>query len=379
MASTWLTLAIALLSSVLVGLTVVVVVPISVAAPMTVSVDRVSFANTSVSVTLSVTSHRASTLSLTAVSAPGRIVPPAERPIFFVEDPGHPVLFGSAADVVFQLQRIERSLTVFGPPPPISVVSTSDLPSVLATNPRGIVMVLESGVLPTSVLPPNSTYLRAWLYGGGTLVWAGGPIGFFQQADGPSGARILPIGWRAQTQLLGYPLTDPTGNASALLPLGQSGDSTASAPSPYSSALATVYRGVPFGANLSQVFAHGGVDLGWDEPGPHARSSLVYLPEGYGSIFYFGGALSAPGSPGVADGGYSLAIDVARLLGTGFVPSPLGSPAYRHVAVDPFGSSSIRLDRVSPPTPAVLIVQSSVLGDDVFYWSNEISPGGTTP
>jgi hypothetical protein len=359
----------ALLVASAVGIATLFVVPALAAPAVSVRIVSASEQGGNLLITLQVTSHRASALPVTLAGAPGRLVSPNARPIYIVADPSFPSYFGSYADILGQTERVADQFAVFGSTAPLNFVTFAQLPAVLASHPNAVLVDIETGVLPSSILPPNSTAFVDWLSGGGTLVWAGGPLGFFQTGMENGAPVILHVGWGAQSAILGYDLVDPTGNSTAETPVAEPGLLEGTQASPYAVALSDVYQGVPYGANLTEVVVHGGTDLGWNAFGPHPRTSLALLPVGYGSIYFFGGGLGAYGGPSVADAGYALAIDLGRLLGDGFVPAYGSTPTYALVTVPAFGSVSELLTRPVHAGPSALVVQSSVAGVTTFFWS----------
>ena len=369
MVSRWAAPLTALLLALTVGVTTLFVVPTLAAPAISVRIVSAVESGGTLTVDLAVTSHRASPLPVTAVSAPGRLTAPDAREVYVLADSGYHTYFGSFADVVAQETRIQDQFGVYGRGPTLQQITFSDLPQVMAGHPNAVIVDIEGGLLPSSILPPNSTALVTWISGGGTLVWAGGPLGFFQIAPRGGVLTIVPAGWKAQTQILGYPLTDPTGNNTARTPLAEPGQLEGTLPSPYATALSNVYAGVPYGANVTEVSQHGGIDLGWDQLGTHPRTSLALLPVGYGSLYYFGGALGAYGGPSVADAGYALAIDLARLLGDGFTPAFTGGPTYIPTTVPAFGTVSVSLMRAASAGPSALLVQSAVAGVTTCFGS----------
>jgi hypothetical protein len=132
----------------------------------------------------------------------------------------------------------------------------------LATHPNATLVDLESGILPADMLAPNSTALADWLDGGGTLIWSGGPLGFYQSVADGKGNQVIRGTWAAQGELLGFPLVDPTGNNTSLAPVGEPGPLTGSTVAPVGDGLQTAYWGVPYGANTTVLAEHLGVDIG---------------------------------------------------------------------------------------------------------------------
>jgi hypothetical protein len=102
-------------------------------------------------------------------------------------------------------------------------------------------------------------------------------------------------------------------------------------------ALATQYYATPTGANVSELSAHGGIDLGLDtvgEAGASPRTSLAYVPVGSGGILFFGGADYSgyngyvPFAQGwITDGTAVISLDIALWLDLDSAPLAGGSNA----------------------------------------------------
>ncbi|HKV90260.1 MAG TPA: glycosyltransferase family 87 protein, partial [Thermoplasmata archaeon] len=231
-------------------------------------------------------------------------------------DPSYPDANGSYTASHEIAERVGLALEASGLSDPLRYVAAPGLPAALASEPTGTLLVL-GGTVPDTVLSSTNASLAAWIGGGGTLVWAGGPLGGSAGHPSASGFVWDSPGWSGQLGLAGYPLTDP----------GPRGPLEGSIVSPLGAALGVAYNATPAGANTTELYSRGGVDLGVDtDPGPHgtaARSSLVYQPVGRGGIFFFGGSLWVSKHPPlvVPTATLTLSDDLALLLATGLVPT----------------------------------------------------------
>jgi hypothetical protein len=320
------------------------------------------------------------TLRLTAGSTPLTvhvgILPGRERavgPVHVFNDAAYPDPNGSFTTTAEVLERTVLALAGTAHPPSVATVDGAALPALLAAGPPGTLVVL-GGLVPDSVLSNSSQLLATWVADGGTLIWAGGPLGASEGHPVPGGFVSDPLGWAGQLDLVHYPLSD----VGAPGPL-RSGNATGLA-----NALGTAYDGTPTGANTTAVASHGGVDLGLDgragSAGASLRSSLVYQPVGAGGVFYFGGSVWGAKQPplDVPTASFELADDLALLLGTGYVPAP-GPSASANLALDAGESVTLRLTVPVglAPNGLVALVTTPTLPTFLSIWSTTLAaPSG---
>jgi hypothetical protein len=240
----------------------------------------------------------------------------ASGPVHVFADAGFPDTNGSYSATLEIAERVSLALTQADAPSAVPIVDAEALPGLLASGPPGTLIVL-GGSVPDSVLSNTSDALGAWVAEGGTLIWAGGPLGGSAGHPAPGGFVWDSPGWNGQDDLVHYALSDA----------GPVGPLLAESASPLALAFGTAYNGTPTGANTTALAAHGGFDLGFDTPegsnGSAPRSSFVYQPVGSGGVFFFGGAQRASNAPplDVPAATFSLADDIALLLATGYVPA----------------------------------------------------------
>lgn len=305
--------------------------------------------------------------------------------IYVLLDPSYPGLYIAYPDEEFVVLHLIVFLKSMGADVPVVVVHGDQVAAALAADPRSA-LVIAGTPAPSSVLSPNSSLLAQWIRHGGTLFWAGGPLGFASGSALPGGGfRYDSLFWKGQISLVGFPLTDPgvvakPGTASRL-PLPPLYGVNAS---PLATALGIAYSATPDGANASRLAAHGGVSLGFESPSvenPAAGpwTSLAYVPVGNGGVFYFGGGdLSSyqgyvPYAQGwIVDGSVDASRDIALLAGVGFVPTAF-----------PFAQTEI-VSSTTEPTRATLtlantssgltiIVESATVGEILYFWSERTS------
>jgi hypothetical protein len=302
------------------------------------------------------------------------ILPGKERalgPVHVFNDAAYPDPNGSYTTTAEVTERVVLALGGMAHPPSISTIDASRLPSLLAAGPPGTLVVL-GGLVPDSVLSNSTRLLATWVSGGGTLIWAGGPLGASEGHPTSNGFDSDSLGWQGQLDLVHYPLSD----------VGAPGPLLSENGTALSDALGTSYDGTPTGANTSELAAHGGVDLGLDGHLGTARgslrSSLVYQPVGVGGVFYFGGSVWAAKQPplDVPTASFALADDLALLLGTGYVPAP-GPSAYADLNLAPGESITLRL--TVPLGVAsdglVVLVTTPTLPTFLSLWSSPLSVG----
>ncbi|MCI4370547.1 MAG: hypothetical protein L3J81_04370, partial [Thermoplasmata archaeon] len=182
------------------------------------------------------------------------ILPGTERfpgPIHVFADPSYPEPNGSFTTTEEVAERVALALSGSGDSVPIDTVNGGALPALLAAGPVGTLVVL-GGLVPDTVLSNSSTTLAAWVTGGGTLMWAGGPLGWSEGHPTPGGFVSDPLGWQGQLDLVHYPMSD----------VGRPGPLLSWNASPIAAAFGTTYNGTPAGADTSAVGGNGGVDLG---------------------------------------------------------------------------------------------------------------------
>lgn len=342
--------------------------PLSATIAPEASVDGVA------SVTATFTNARAVPLPLHVGTLPGRVQPAPSRAMMLV-DPSYPTIFGSYADVLALEQRVGALLVTAGAPTQLEPETAAGLLAALNATPGGTLIVAEYGSVPPSLLSTGTAPLAVWVRDGGTLIWAGGPLGFFEAPAGAGARGCCPagLGWDGQLAMVGFPLTDPV-NASSSPGEPDGGPTIGVSLSPLGAAWGTTYDGTQFGANVTELAAHGGFALGVETAtAATPRTSLAYLPLGAGQIFYFGNAIWSPTGQYTPNGGLALSVDIARLLDAGVVPS--AGPAFAtDLAVGGGQTTAVTLP-VAPGVPTVLVATCSIGGVPFWGVSRPITPG----
>jgi hypothetical protein len=309
---------------------------------------------------------------LTPVSVHFGLLPGAQRsvgPVYFFADSAYPDTFGSYTSTHEIAERVSLALQQSGIPLDLSFVDGPGLGRLLHASAPGTIVVL-GGVVPDFALSNTTAPLADWVSEGGTLIWAGGSLASEEGHPTRGPFNWDPLVWKGQLDVVHYPLSDP-GPVDRLL---------ANQSTPIGAALGTEYNGTPTGANITELRTHGGYDLGIDSQaganGSSPRTSLAYQPVNYGSVYFFGGALSAQTRPfpsDVPNGDFALSADLAVLLATGYTPSS-GSSVSATIELGALSSATVTL---TVPTQAltagvVAIVTTPTVPTPLSIWSTQI-------
>lgn len=300
----------------------------------------------------------------------GSIDPTQTGPVYVFSDPSYPTRYVSSADLLGLAQRIQEDFRELGASRDVRIVTAADLPGILSGPPRSVLLMVGGASVPDSVILGNGTpLLRSWVEGGGELVWAGGPLAFYDGRPLPTSGRLSDddLGWQGEVRFFGYPLEDPVGDPS----IESRGGLYSNLSSPAAAALGLSYRGTMDGANVSQVVSHGGTVLGYvtaPTGGPTGpRTSVAYVPMGQGEVLYFGGALWANTVGSVPGADVALSTDIALLIGLSIVPMG-GDGDWTDFVLPGGGSAQFALSVPRAPAGAFLMVDSVIEGNLLFLW-----------
>jgi hypothetical protein len=290
------------------------------------------------------------------------------RSLYVWFDPEYPAREAAPSDLLGLEERVANELQEFGSPLRARLADTPELLQVLRSQPRAMVAIIGGGTLPDPLFGGPTPLLRSWVESGGTLFWAGTPLGYYDGNETWNGSLSNEdLGWEGQERLLGFPLEDPIGDPSK----EAAGPLYSDTPSPLGAALGISYEGTADGANVSQVEAAGGTDLGFiaatpSDPSASERTSLAYLPLGEGGIYYFGGGIWTTGLGSIPDADLTLSDDLALLAGIGFVPGgALGTSA--NVLVENDQTVQVTVQLPGPRMPVVALVESEVSGNILAF------------
>lgn len=320
-------------------------------------------------------------VDLLAGLVPGTIGNLADPNVYFFADPTFPTLFASFTDASVLPRQVTTYLNDLGFHPQVTVVKAPDLLPTLTAHPHAALVVAGPGIVPDSVFSANTSYLANWVRGGGTLLWAGGPLAYFEGHVAANGSFVYGnLQWGGESAFVGYPLTQPFGTplpSGAPPPPGTSSypPLTGIGPNPLAHALGIGYSGVSAGADLPTLYAHGGLSLGFETPSGAsvgARTSLAYLPLGAGALFLFGGALYSPNQGYIPFASATLAEDIAFLVGLGFRPAS-GAVDSAPFAIGPLGSEQATLTLDDRSHGVVGVARASPDATFEFFWSQSLA------
>lgn len=342
---------------------------------------RTAGGHMTVNVTLA--SHRPWPLPVRAALLPVQYEEPSQR-VYVLLDAARSAMFGNSPEVSALVDQLRQEIQNLGSTTSVGTLNASQLSSFLTGNHSAMLVVANYGALPSSVLNSRVNLLTPWLEAGGSLVWAGGPLGYYEWGSPPVNGSSTPggLGWQGQQDLLGYPLVDPPANSSMRIPLASASPLTGTNQSALGSGLGLEYNGTGFGANLTELELHGGIDLGVDTSvnstaGPSARTSLAYVPVGNGSVFYFGGAVSDPSGAYVPEGGVRLSLDIGQLVAHPFVPVS-GAVIIEEVNLSAYQQTSIVLTGNETSSVVGLLVECQLAGSVVFELAQQLVPAPPT-
>jgi hypothetical protein len=295
--------------------------------PLIVRVGPPEYGSHGFSVQVSVTLDRPYTIPVHASLLAG-VEGPSPVPAFFFLDSSYRVQFGDLVDATAVLDGVQSDLSAVHSATSLTAITGSEMPSILASHPTAALVIAEFGVLPSTVFSNSTNLLTPWIAAGGTLIWAGGPLGYYSVLpDVPAPPSGCSPCWLGQQQILGYPLVDPSADRFQSYPSVET-PLIADQPTAIASALGLQYNGTPFAANVSELDRHGGFAIGdLTDPATDGQirspvtTSLAYIPLGLGRIYYFGGAEDA-GPATIPREGPRLISDIFTLLTVPYMPVP---------------------------------------------------------
>lgn len=295
-------------------------------------------------------------------------------------DPHFNPLYAGAGDVFGVGTRLSAYLSWMSPSDVVTIVGADALASALAAHPHAYLLMIGTGVIPSALLSRTSSVLAAWIYGGGVLIWAGGPLGYSEGHTASGGGFVYTsLNWSGQQRLVGFALTDPRGASGLPAASGPMPTAAPSAGPSFDQALGITYTATVYGANVTEVDSHGGVALGAVVPGVQGegpKTSLAWVPVGAGGVFYFGGGVFSPSLGYIPGASVDLCDDSAMLVASGYRPVT-GPVAWANVTVGPFAHVDAAL-QVNDRSLGVLgLARSDVHGGVLFAWHGALAgPGG---
>jgi GPI transamidase subunit PIG-U len=234
-----------------------------------------------------------------------------DRPVFIYYDPMFPAFGNEQRGWIGVLDHLPAELSLRGYAGEINTVNATQLRQVMTENLTSII-VIPSGVFPSTVQNATGGLVGRWLRSGGTLVWMGGPFGLYSASLLVRDQTLLPfsaiesISADSQEEILGYGLdTLPINGTSRI----------AEVTTRFSSALNLTYSDVWTAPTVGLLNSIGGLAIGHVQNSSDAsRSSISVVPVGLGRVILFGGPVT---NLLTADGEDIIAHDTAQVLSLG--------------------------------------------------------------
>ena len=296
--------------------------------------------------------HSSADRSLRLVAFPLSDRPIQPRDIFVFVDSSFPTAGASPTSVQGIFDHLAAELDVHGFPGRIRAVTEGGLRDLLTMTSFASqrVLVIMTGVTPSSVFSTRTDLISPWVKAGGLFVWGGGTLGYWTAAPGQALLARNVVGEGGTVQLLGvgvvkYPWADVR---------------VADRASDFGSALNVAYRLANVGLARDPILARGGLDLGWDL---EHFLSIGYLPRGAGGYLIFGGAIVDE---------ESVAQDLTRLLLTNSL-NAAGPVAAKDVYLTPSRSvEDVVWDLPFPPPKAGIMLAALDPNPDGVFIHSEI-------
>jgi hypothetical protein len=293
-----------------------------------------------------------------------------DRPVFIYYDAAYPSLGNEPSGWIGIADHLPAELSLRGYSGPVQTVNATGLRRVLTQNFTSI-LVIPSGVFPSTVQNSTQGLVHDWLTSGGVLVWMGGPFGYY---SGPAIDRILnpmttnmSIASEPQQQILGYQFGTPALNGTIRI---------ADLKTRFSSALNLTYSDVWTAPTLGALRLLGGVAIGHTQNSSDtSRSSISLIPVGLGRILIFGGPV---GNLLTADGEDVIAHDIAQVLSLGdlaFTPQIQYSTFDLSPGVSTLLSFTASFNLTSTSIQGLSLVAFSNYGYTNMFWRMQLSAG----
>jgi hypothetical protein len=234
-----------------------------------------------------------------------------DRPVFIYYDPLFPAFGNEPRGWIGVLDHLHAELRLRGYSGQIYTVNATELRQVM-TQYFASIVVIPSGVFPSTVQNATGGLVGGWLRSGGILVWMGGPFGFYSgstlvkdQTLEPF-STIVSISTVSQEGILGYALNVSPINGTTRI---------AQVSTRFSSALNLTYSDVWTAPTMRLLNSIGGLAIGHvQNTSDTSRSSMSLIPVGLGRVILFGGPVT---NLLTADGEDIVAHDTAQILSLG--------------------------------------------------------------
>jgi hypothetical protein len=297
-----------------------------------------------------------------------------DRPVFIYYDPLFPAFGNEPRGWIGVLDHLPPELLLRGYTGQIYTVNATQLRQVMTQDFTGII-VIPSGVFPSTVVNATAGLVGSWLRSGGILVWMGGPFGFYSSSflvkdqTLSSLGTIESISTDSQERILGYGLDASPINGTSRI---------ARVSTRFASALNLTYSDVWTAPTVRLLNSVGGLAVGHVQNSSDAsRSSISVIPVGLGRVILFGGPVT---NLLTADGEDIIAHDTAQILSLGdtFVNGQIEFVTFTILA-----GSSNKLDfkatfTVTSAVTGLVLVAFSDYGFSRLFWRTMLPIGVST-
>lgn len=308
-------------------------------------------------------------LQLSLVAAPITSIG-KDRPVFIYYDSAYPSLGNEPSSWIGIVDHLPAELSLRGYSGPVQTVNATGLQRAMTQNLTSIV-VIPSGVFPSTVQNSTQGLVHAWLMSGGVLVWMGGPFGFYSEPSlertiDPKTANMT-IASQPQQQILGLQFGTPVLNGTSRI---------ANLNTRFSSALNLTYSDVWTAPTQGTLKSVGGFAIGHTQNSSDtSRSSISLIPVGQGRIILFGGPV---GNLLTTDGEDVIAHDTAQVLSLGdlaFAPQIQYSTFNLSPGVSTLLSFTASFNLTSTAIHGVALAAFSSYGYSRVFWRMQVSAG----
>jgi len=240
----------------------------------------------------------------------------------------------------------------------VTGVTASELTDVFKDTSKASnrMAVMMTGVMPDKLFSRTIDLVSPWVQAGGTLVWAGGAIGYWDGSRGQALSSTNVVGESGTKRLLGSGVIQyPTS-------FGRQG----TVRSDWASALDLGYKFTGGGLIRDTVTARGGVALGWYSG---LYTSVGFLPRGSGGYLIFGGEV-----PDEA----SIAVDLTKIVMSH--PTLSSGPVAGKLVPLSSASSSATVDWNLPfnaPNGRIMVIAFDPSPDGVYFASQSVAVTGS--
>ena len=309
-------------------------------------------------------------LQLSLVAAPVASLR-ADLPVFIYYDSTFPSLGNDARGWIGVLDHLPAELKLRGYTGQVQTVDAMGMRQLMLQDLVSVIIV-PSGVFPSTVQNATVGLVASWLRTGGVLVWMGGPFGFYSN---PMTKNLDPlttnmsIAITSQQNILGYRLTEPPLNGTSRI---------ATINTRFSSALNLTYSDAWVAPTARLIRSLGGMTIGHlQSSSDTSRSSLSIVPVGLGKIILFGGPVT---NLLTADGEDVIAHDAAQVLSLGdlMTNTDVEFATFSIPAAESISLSFAAAFNVTSVPAGVVILGFSDYSFSRLFWRTEVAARATS-